>query len=106
MGVVAQACDRVVVLYAGRIAETNTVDAVFTDPKHPYTRALIGCIPRHGQARGSLEGISGTVPSVIDYPAGCRFHPRCPVAIDLCRGTTPALERKTSGFAACHLAEA
>jgi len=106
MGVVAQACDRVVVLYAGRIAESNTVDAVFADPKHPYTRALIGCIPRHGQTRGSLKGIPGTVPSVADYPSGCRFHPRCAEALELCRTTAPALERKTTGFAACHLAEA
>ncbi|WP_119166475.1 ABC transporter ATP-binding protein [Algihabitans albus] len=106
MGVVAQACDRVVVLYAGRVAETNTVDAIFTDPKHPYTRELIGCIPRQGQASGSLKGIHGAVPSILDYPAGCRFNPRCLLAEDLCRTAVPPLERKTSGLAACHLSEA
>lgn len=105
MGVVAQACDRVVVLYAGRVAETNGVEAIFAEPRHPYTRELIRCIPRLGQAPGSLKGIPGVVPSVVDYPAGCRFNPRCGVAEDLCRSTVPALERKTSGLAACHFSE-
>ncbi len=102
MGVVAQACDKVVVLYAGRVAESNGIDAVFADPKHPYTRALIRCIPRHGQLPGSLTGIPGTVPSVIDYPSGCRFRPRCAEALSVCADTIPALERKASGLAACH----
>ena len=106
MGVVAQACDRVVVLYAGRVAETNTVEAIFADPQHPYTRELIRCIPRHGQAPGSLKGIPGMVPSVMDYPGGCRFHPRCTQAIDICKALLPVLEAKTTGFAACHLSEA
>lgn len=102
MGVVAQACDKVVVLYAGRVAESNAIDAIFAEPGHPYTRELIGCIPRHGQMPGSLTGIPGVVPSVMDYPAGCRFHPRCSEAMAVCAGTVPAFERKNSGFAACH----
>jgi peptide/nickel transport system ATP-binding protein len=102
MGVVAQACDRVVVLYAGRVAEANGVEAVFADPKHPYTRELIRCIPRHGQAPGSLTGIPGAVPSVMDYPPGCRFHPRCAEALPICGNTIPVFERKTTGLAACH----
>jgi oligopeptide/dipeptide ABC transporter ATP-binding protein len=106
MGVVAQACDRVVVLYAGRVAEVNGVDAIFAAPRHPYTRALIGCIPRAEQAPGSLAGIPGAVPSIVDYPAGCRFNPRCDAARELCREEAPALERKASGLAACHFGEA
>ena len=102
MGVVAQACDKVVVLYAGRVAESNGIDAIFAEPKHPYTRELIRCIPRHGQMPGSLTGIPGAVPSVMDYPSGCRFHPRCAEAMTVCSGTIPALERKSSGFASCH----
>jgi peptide/nickel transport system ATP-binding protein len=105
MGVVAQACDKVVVLYAGRVAESNAIDAIFAEPRHPYTRELIRCIPRHGQIPGSLTGIPGAVPSVMDYPAGCRFHPRCAEAMTVCAGTIPALERKTSGFAACHASQ-
>jgi peptide/nickel transport system ATP-binding protein len=106
MGVVAQACDRVVVLYAGRVAEANGVEAIFADPQHPYTRELIRCIPRHGQAAGSLTGIPGAVPSVMDYPPGCRFHPRCAAALPVCSDTAPDFERKTSGLAACHASEA
>jgi peptide/nickel transport system ATP-binding protein len=106
MGVVAQACDRVVVLYAGRVAETNKVASIFEAPQHPYTRELIGCIPRLGQAPGSLKGILGAVPSVLDYPSGCRFHPRCPDATSICTDRVPPLERKATGTAACHLSEA
>jgi peptide/nickel transport system ATP-binding protein len=106
MGVVAQACDRVVVLYAGRVAEANGVEAIFADPQHPYTRELIRCIPRHGQAAGSLTGIPGAVPSVMDYPPGCRFHPRCAAASAICSDTAPDFEHKTSGLAACHASEA
>lgn len=105
MGVVAQACDRVVVLYAGRVAEQAGVADIFAKPKHPYTRELIRCIPRHGQAPGSLKGIPGTVPSVMDYPSGCRFHPRCGHAQAICGTEVPLLEQKTSGRAACHLTE-
>ena len=102
MGVVAQACDRVMVMYAGRIAESNTVDAIFHTPKHPYTRALIGCIPRRDQIRGSLKGIPGTVPGVKSYPPGCRYHPRCAIAKADCAVTIPALEVKGGTMVACH----
>ncbi len=77
MGVVAQICDRVAVLYAGRLAETRDAGSLFAAPAHPYSAALIGCIPREGMAPGSLAGIPGRVPGVASYPAGCRFHPRC-----------------------------
>jgi len=105
MGVVAQACDRVVVLYAGRVAESNSIDAIFADPRHPYTRELIRCIPRRDQAPGSLRGIPGMVPSVMDYPQGCRFHPRCQVSQAICRSHVPLLAQKALGLAACHLSE-
>jgi len=102
MGVVAQACDRVVVLYAGRVAESNDVQGLFAEPRHPYTRALIRCIPRDGQPRGSLAGIRGAVPRVLDYPRGCRFNPRCDLAQAICQNEVPTLH--TDGFArvACH----
>jgi peptide/nickel transport system ATP-binding protein len=103
MGVVAQACDRVVVLYAGRVAESNGIGPIFADPKHPYTRELIRCIPAKDQAPGSLTGIPGSVPSVLDYPDGCRFHPRCAEALPVCGAQVPRLDIKTTGLAACHL---
>lgn len=104
MGVVAQACDQVVVLYAGRVAESNRVDTVFAEPAHPYTRALIDCIPRSGQASGSLIGIAGIVPSVANYSSGCRYHPRCSLAQPLCASEVPALQAAGDQSVACHFA--
>jgi len=103
MGVVAQVCDRVAVLYAGRLAESREVGALFARPLHPYTSALIGCIARDGTVPGSLHGIAGAVPSVANYPTGCRFHPRCPRAGDLCARQVPDLtELPDQGRLACH----
>ena len=91
MGVVAQICDRVVVLYAGRVAESRDVTTLFRTPAHPYSRALIDCIPRDGMAAGALTGIPGVVPFVAGYPQGCRFHPRCAQVGAACRDQVPAL---------------
>ena len=102
MGVVAQVCDRVAVLYAGRLAEEGPVDGIFAAPAHPYTAALIGCIPQEGMAKGSLRGIPGAVPSALAMPSGCRFHPRCARASDLCRSTVPRPENHGQGTVACH----
>ena len=104
MGVVAQACDHVVVLYAGRVAESNAVNAIFARPTHPYTQALIACIPRAGQAPGSLKGISGMVPSISSYATGCRYHPRCGLAQPLCQSEVPALRVQAEHRVACHFA--
>jgi peptide/nickel transport system ATP-binding protein len=97
MGVVAQVCDRVTVLYAGRVAESRDVTALFATPAHPYTRGLIDCIPRAGMGQGDLTGIPGTVPSVASYPNGCRYHPRCPHVGTGCRDTVPAPETLPNG---------
>ncbi len=102
MGVVAQVCDKVVVLYAGRVAESRGVNALFAKPAHPYTRALIDCIPRAGMAPGALTGIPGTVPSVAAYPSGCRYHPRCPKAGAGCADTVPEPHGLGDGVVACH----
>ena len=102
MGVVAQVCDRVAVLYAGRLAEEGPVAPIFAAHAHPYTSALIGCIPQQGMAKGSLTGIPGAVPSAIAFPPGCRFHPRCPRASDICRTTPPPILPRNEGRVACH----
>ena len=103
MGVVAQVCDQVAVLYAGRLAEARPVAELFAHPAHPYTRALIDCIPREGMGQGALTGIPGTVPSVARYPEGCRYHPRCPAAGPVCGQTVPALQPLgRDGRIACH----
>ena len=102
MGVVAQICDRVAVLYAGRLAEDGPVAPIFAAPAHPYTAALIGCIPQDGMAKGTLRGIPGAVPSAKRYPTGCRFHPRCANATALCATTVPELTAQGESEAACH----
>jgi peptide/nickel transport system ATP-binding protein len=89
LGVVARMADRVIVLYAGKVMERGGVLSVFGEPAHPYTQALFRCLP----SRGGMEAIGGAIPDPTDPPAGCRFHPRCPHAIEECRaGEQPALE--------------
>ncbi len=89
LGVVAGNCDRVLVMYAGHIAEIADVRALFAHPAHPYTRGLMGAIPRPDAQR--LVEIAGVVPPVSAMPAGCRFAPRCPRADSQCRADTPPL---------------
>ena len=84
LGVVADCCDRVIVMYAGEIVEDAPVDALLEHPMHPYTSALLGSIPRHGKAHGRLTSIPGRVPAAADMPGGCRFAPRCAHAIAAC----------------------
>ena len=85
-GVVAQLCDSVSVMYAGQTVETGTTRALLDAPRHPYTRMLIGC---HPDRSADLAGIPGQVPSPLKPPPGCRFHPRCPEARDVCRLARP-----------------
>lgn len=88
LGVVAQYCDRVVVMYAGKVVETGPVKEVFGRPAHPYTLALLRSVPRRG---AKVQALRGRVPSLIDYPAGCAFADRCPFVIERCREDVPEL---------------
>ena len=91
LGVVAEMCDEVVVMYAGEIVERATVADLFARPEHPYTVGLIGSIPRLDTKRDRLSTIAGSVPSLAGSIVGCRFAPRCPFADELCRQKSPAL---------------
>jgi oligopeptide/dipeptide ABC transporter ATP-binding protein len=97
LGVVAEMCDRVSVMYAGRIVEEAEVIELFRDPKHPYTRALIGSTPVLGQAEKELVTIPGTVPNLIDLPRGCKFAPRCLARVEnkleICVEEEPELKK-------------
>jgi oligopeptide/dipeptide ABC transporter ATP-binding protein len=90
LGIVARMCDRVAVMYAGRIVETGPVAAIFSAPAHPYTRALLDSVPRLEDSRESLTAIDGQPPDLAALPAGCAFAPRCPKVMDRCRAETPA----------------
>lgn len=103
MGVVAQICDQVCVLYAGRIAESGPVGQIMEAPRHPYSAALIGCIPRDDMAPGALKGIPGSVPSAADYGAECcRFASRCARADHRCTTLRPQMTPHGQALVACH----
>lgn len=102
-GVVAEMADRVAVMYAGRIVEEGPFQTVFEQPRHPYTRALIDSIPGLKIRRGNrLESIKGMVPNPLRFPDGCRFHPRCPLATEVCRSVTPPDVELGERRVACH----
>ena len=103
LGIVAGMARRVAVMYAGKIVEYSPVDELFEKPKHPYTMCLFKSVPRlDGPRLERLETIEGQVPSPKRWPPGCRFHPRCPHAIDICTRKEPPLEEKLPGHkAAC-----
>ena len=100
LGVVAEVCDRVMVLYAGQQVEQASVGDLFLDPKHPYTVGLMASIPRLGAKHERLQAISGMMPDLIDVPTGCSFHPRCPFAEDVCAHKAPQLVEPGSGVEA------
>ncbi|EMA34711.1 oligopeptide/dipeptide ABC transporter ATPase [Halobiforma lacisalsi AJ5] len=89
LGVVAEICDRVNVMYLGEIVEQAPIDELFYDTKHPYTDALLDSIPRPDRTVGELDPIEGVMPEAISPPSGCRFHPRCPDAREVCRRVHP-----------------
>ncbi len=93
LGVIAETCDHVAVMYAGQIVEHATATALFASPRHPYTLGLLKSIPRIDEIREQkrLYSIEGNVPDSSNYPAGCRFHPRCPFATEECRAEIPPL---------------
>jgi oligopeptide/dipeptide ABC transporter ATP-binding protein len=103
LGIISQMCDRVIVMYAGRMVEEASIATVFRAPAHPYTRALIDCLPKlEGPAR--LGTIAGVMPGLASLPPGCRFHPRCPRAEARCATEPPSLRSIGAGHrVACHL---
>ena len=103
MGVIAEISDRVAVMYAGRLVEVGEVRDVVKNPKHPYSRGLMGSIPSLHQRVEMLVQIEGTMPRLTEIPAGCSFHPRCPHAFDRCRKERPELFDTEPTKAACWL---
>lgn len=106
MGVIAETCDRVAVMYAGRIAEIGPVHHVINRPSHPYTAGLMGCIPDMSQDRERLHQIDGAMPRLNAIPKGCAYNPRCERVIDRCHQERPDLVSKGATQAACWLGAA
>jgi len=106
LGVVAEICDRVAVMYAGNIVEIGDVYSIFKKPLHPYTRGLMAAIPSMAEKKEELKYIRGSVPNLIYPPSGCRFHPRCEYAKDICKKERPKLVEVEPGhWVACHFVE-
>ena len=104
LGVVAELCDRVAVMYAGLIVEQADVEEIFSNPRHPYTQGLWGAIPLIDQEKESLSVIPGNVPDLSNPPEGCKFHPRCSFRFDVCGRTPPPLFQISPGhFVSCFL---
>jgi oligopeptide/dipeptide ABC transporter, ATP-binding protein, C-terminal domain len=102
LAVVAQMCQRVVVMYAGQVVETGVVAAVFHAPQHPYTAALLNALPERSAAFARLSSLPGVVPGPYDRPAGCLLNPRCPTVADLCRVREPHLRTVNGREVRCH----
>ncbi|HET8678160.1 MAG TPA: ABC transporter ATP-binding protein [Blastocatellia bacterium] len=105
LGVVAETCDQVAVMYAGKIVECAPVSDLFERPKHPYTHGLFRSLPTLGERKDVLAVIPGSVPSPLDFPSGCRFRTRCSLAQEVCKEEPPLREVMPAHFAACHFAE-
>ena len=104
LGVVAETCHRVLVMYAGRVVESADTAGLFDAPSHPYTQSLLQSVPRRDTRRGDLASIPGRVPELNALPPGCPFHPRCPRAMQVCREREPPLATVASGHRSrCHL---
>lgn len=97
LGVVAEMCEHVIVMYAGKVVEEADVMDLFTDPKHPYTVGLMRSKPSLDDNHDRLEVIPGAVPNPLDMPEGCTFHPRCPHAMDICKEKAPHLIHNEKG---------
>ncbi|RWQ15473.1 ABC transporter ATP-binding protein [Mesorhizobium sp.] len=103
LSVVAESCDRAMIMYAGRIVEDGTVADIFTEPKHPYTKLLIESIPNPAKGKKILRPIPGDPPTLLNRPSGCAFRPRCSFAMDVCATEDPRLDPVGRGQVACHL---
>jgi peptide/nickel transport system ATP-binding protein len=106
LGVVEHIADRILIMYLGRIVESAPVEELFRAPNHPYTQALLAEVPRLDQRKRHFTPVKGEIPSPLDPPSGCHFHPRCPHAFERCRTEAPALREIGPGrMSACHLNE-
>ena len=106
LGVVEHLSDRVVIMYLGRVVESATTETLFDAPNHPYTQALLREVPRLESRHSEFLPIKGEIPSPLDPPSGCHFHPRCPHAVPRCKTERPALQEIRPGWmSACHLNE-
>lgn len=104
LGIVAEICDRMGVLYAGFVAESGSKEVIFNNPSHPYTQGLLAALPKPGESKKKLHAIKGSIPNFLEPPTGCRFHPRCGFAMEICKRQKPPVYKIASNHeVACYL---
>jgi peptide/nickel transport system ATP-binding protein len=103
LSIIAETCEKIAIMYAGKIAEYGSVFDVFKKPAHPYTQGLIGAFPKITEERRRMVAISGSPPDLLNPPSGCRFHPRCQYAMDICKKEDPELRMVDKVKVACYL---
>jgi len=106
LSIVAETCDQLAIMYAGHMVEYGSTKSVFAKPLHPYTQGLLGAFPSIKAARQKLTSIPGQPPDLLDPPKGCRFNPRCPYVMDVCKVTEPKLlpsPEEQDHLVKCHL---
>jgi peptide/nickel transport system ATP-binding protein len=107
LSVVEHIADRIVIMYLGRVVESAGTEALFENPQHPYTRALLAEVPRLDQRKRDFTPIAGEIPSPLNPPPGCHFHPRCPHVMPVCTSEIPLLtQRLDMRVVSCHLDDA
>lgn len=106
LSLISEVCDKLAVMYAGKVVELGDITKLYKEPLHPYTQGLIGAFPDIKEEKRKMESIPGSPPNLLNPPRGCRFHPRCKFAMDICRKETPKLVRVSEDhYVACHLME-
>ncbi|MCX8193027.1 MAG: ABC transporter ATP-binding protein [Nitrososphaeria archaeon] len=106
LGIVAEICDKIAIMYAGKLVELADVYSLYKDPKHPYTTGLLNAVPTIKEARTKISVIKGSIPDLINPPSGCRFHPRCPYTFEKCKIEEPPLINfNENRYVACWLVE-
>lgn len=107
LSIIAETCDKTAIMYAGKIAEYGSAENIFKKPTHPYTQGLIGAFPSIWEKKSRMISIPGFPPDLLDPPSGCRFHPRCQYAMDMCKKEEPKMSTISEGdhYAACFLIE-
>jgi len=105
LSIIAETCEKTAIMYAGKMAEYGDIVTIFKEPLHPYTQGLIGAFPSIHAPKSRMVSIPGLPPDLLDPPPGCRFHPRCPYAMDICRNKEPPLEKigKEERYVSCYL---
>jgi len=106
LSVIAETCDSSAIMYAGKLMERGTVVDIYKNPFHPYTQGLVGSFPSIKGAKKEMESIPGSPPNLLQPPPGCRFHPRCPHVMDICKSEEPQIVELEKGhLVACWLCE-